>query len=65
MLGGLGGAVAEALGQHYPAPIEYIGMQDRYGASGSTPELFKAFHMTTGDIVAAVHRVLKRKRHAA
>ncbi|EKD79022.1 MAG: Transketolase, central region [uncultured bacterium] len=65
VLGGLGGAVAEALGQHYPAPIEYIGMQDRYGASGSTPELFKAFHMTTGDIVAAVHRVLKRKRHAA
>lgn len=65
VLGGLGGAVAEALGQHYPAPIEYIGMQDRYGQSGSAPELFKAFQMTADDIAAAVQRVLKRKRHAA
>lgn len=62
VLGGLGGAVAETLGQHYPAPIEYIGMQDVYGQSGTAEELFQVYHMTADDIVAAIQRVLKRKR---
>ncbi len=61
VIGGLGGAVAEALGQHYPAPIEFIGMQDRYGESGTADELFKVCQMTAADIVMAIHRVLKRK----
>lgn len=62
VLGGLGGAVAETLGQHYPAPIEYIGMQDCYGQSGTAEELLETYHMKAVDIMAAIHRVLKRKR---
>lgn len=62
VLGGLGGAVAETLGQHYPAPIEYIGMQDVYGQSGTAEELFKVYHLTADDIMVAIQRVLKRKR---
>lgn len=61
VIGGLGGAVAELLGQHYPAPMEFIGMQDRYGESGTAEELFKVCQMTAADIMAAVRRVLKRK----
>lgn len=62
VIGGLHGAVAETLGQHYPAPIEAIGMQDRYGESGTADELFTVCHMKQADIVEAVQRVLKRKR---
>lgn len=62
VIGGLHGAVAEALGKHYPAPIEAIGMQDRYGESGTADELLTICHMKQSDIVEAIHRVIKRKR---
>ncbi len=62
VIGGLGGAVAEALGKNFPAPIEFIGMQDCYGESGESDELMVKYHMKSVDIVAAIQRVLKRKR---
>lgn len=62
VIGGLGGAVAELLGRTHPAPIEFIGMQDRYGESGTADELLAKFHMKSVDIIEAVQRVLKRKR---
>jgi len=62
VIGGLGGAVSEALGQYYPVPIERIGMQDCYGESGTADELLAKFHMKAVDIIAAVHTVIKRKR---
>lgn len=62
VIGGLGGAVAEALGQYCPAPLEYVGMQDCYGESGTAEELLETYHMKAVDIIAAIHRVIKRKR---
>lgn len=66
VIGGLGGAVAEALAQHYPVPIEFIGMQDCYGESGTADELLVKFNMKAADIVAAARRLLKNpnKRRA-
>lgn len=64
VIGGLGGAVAELLGRTCPAPMEFIGMQDRYGESGTADELLTKFHMKTVDIIEAIHRVIKRKREA-
>jgi len=60
--GGLGGAVAECLAKHYPAPIEFIGMQDVYGESGKPAELIEKYGMGVGDIKKAVKKVLKRKK---
>lgn len=62
VIGGLGGAVAELLAKERPAPIEFIGMQDCYGESGEADELLTKYHMKNSDIVAAIQRVLKRKR---
>lgn len=59
--GGLGGAVAEALGSHYPVPIEFVGMPDSFGESGEPTELLKKYGMLATDIRAAVKRALKRK----
>lgn len=62
VIGGLGGAVAELLGKTVPTPMEFIGMQDHYGESGTADELLKKFGMKSADIIAAIQRVLKRKR---
>jgi len=59
--GGLGSAVAEVLSKNYPVPQEYIGMQDRFGESGSSDELIKAFGMGVDSIKEAVKKVISRK----
>jgi len=62
--GGLGGAVAEALAGSYPAPIEYVGLNDRFGESGEPAELAEHCGLSAGAIAAAARRVLARKvRH--
>lgn len=59
--GGLGSAVAEALSAHFPAPVEFIGVHDRFGESGEPDELIEHFGMGVKDIKAAAMRVIKRK----
>lgn len=58
--GGLGGAVAEFLAGKYPVPMEFIGMQDTYGESGTPEELIRHFGMDVPDIVRVAERVVKR-----
>lgn len=60
--GGLGGAVAELLGKTYPVPMELVGMPDSFGESGEPAQLLEKYKMDTPAIVAAVRRVLRRKR---
>jgi len=59
--GGLGGAVAEVLAKHAPAPIEFIGMQDVFGESGAPAALIEKYGMGVKDIKAAVKRAIRRK----
>ncbi len=40
-MGGCGSAVAEVLAEHYPVPIELIGMPNRFGESGEPVELHR------------------------
>ncbi len=60
--GGMGSRVAEILATQHPAPIEFIGVHDRFGQSGSPQELTEEYGMGVAAIVAAVRRVLARKR---
>jgi transketolase len=60
--GGLGGAVAEALGRHAPAPIEFVGVSDVFGQSGDPAVLAEAYGLGPGAIAEAAERVLRRKR---
>ena len=59
--GGLGGAVAEVLAKKFPAPIEFVGMQDTFGESGAPEELMNKYGMGVKDIKTAVKGVIKRK----
>lgn len=60
--GGLGSAVAEVVGGHMPVPLEFIGVQDRFGESGTPDELIEAFGLGVKSIKEAVNKAIQRKR---
>ncbi|MDP3661689.1 MAG: transketolase C-terminal domain-containing protein [bacterium] len=59
--GGMGSAVAELLAQKHPVPIEFIGIRDRFGQSGTPEELLEHYGMGVSHIKEAVHKVLVRR----
>ena len=59
--GGLGSAVAETLARRNPAPVEFVGVQDRFGKSGEFEELLGYFHLDAAAIVEAVKKAIARK----
>jgi len=60
--GGLGGAVAEVLSGSYPVPMEFVGMPDSFGESGTPGELLEKYGMSVKAIKEAVKSVLKKKQ---
>ncbi len=61
ILGGLGGAVAEVLGERCPVPMKRVGIRDLFGETGTTEYLFEKYHLLARDIVDAARSVLERK----
>ena len=61
VLGGLGSLVATTLAERHPVPIEYVGMRDRYGASGTWEQLLQYFNLTPAAIAAAARKAIARK----
>ena len=59
--GGMGSAVAECLAKYYPVPIEFIGVKNLFGQSGTPAELITHYNMDVSDIESAVKTVLMRK----
>jgi transketolase len=59
IIGGLGSAIAEVLGENYPIPMKRIGMKDRFGTSGDGIQLLEYFGLKAKNIVKAVHELLE------
>ena len=59
--GGLGGAIAELLGEEFPAHMKRIGMRDRFGESGDPNELLEHFGLDAKHIKQAAHEVMRRR----
>jgi len=59
--GGLGSAVAEALGENYPVPLKRVGVRDTFGESGKPQALLEKYGLTAADLVQAVQEILQRK----
>ncbi|HEY8911425.1 MAG TPA: transketolase family protein [Desulfosporosinus sp.] len=62
IIGGLGGAIAEVLGEKQPTPMVRVGLKDTFGESGRPQELLEKYGLTKGDLVKAVHEVLAKKQ---
>lgn len=60
VFGGMGSAVSEFLAENHPVPIEFVGVRDEFGQSGTPDELIKHFGLDAEGIMKAVKRVLKR-----
>ncbi len=61
VIGGLGSAVAETLGEHCPVPMQRIGAREKFGEVGSASYLRGVFGMNVEDVVAAAKDVIARK----
>jgi transketolase len=61
VVGGLASAVAEVVVKNAPAPMEFIGIQDRFGQSGTPAQLMEEYGMNSEHIVAAVEKAIGRK----
>jgi transketolase len=61
VIGGLGGAVAEHLTANTFAPLERVGVQDRFGESGQADEMLDVMQISAPYIAAAAKRAMARK----
>jgi len=61
IIGGLGGAVSEALAERYPTPIERVGIKDTFAETGPYFPLLDKYGLGVIDIVRAAHKAMRRK----
>lgn len=61
IIGGLGGAVSEAVCEEYPVKVVKIGVNDVFGMSGPAPELLKKYGLSTENIIATVKKAMQSK----
>lgn len=52
IIGGLGGAVAEVLGEHRPTRLKRVGIEDRFGESGPNDALLEKYGLSVDCMVA-------------
>jgi len=62
IIGGLGGAVAEVLGETVPVPLMRVGIPDVFGESGKPEELLEKYGLRASNIATAVRDAIGRKR---
>jgi len=60
--GGLGGAVSEYLSKVYPTIMEFIGIQNKFGESGTDKELMAHFGMDIASIKKKVKKAYDKKK---
>ena len=62
VLGGLGAAVAEYLGETYPIPVVRHGVNDEFGRSGKAPLVLDAYGINADGIAAKAKQAIAMKK---
>ena len=62
VVGGLGGAVCEALCELCPVPTLRVGVEDKYGRSGKVPALLEMYGLTKENIAAKAKAAIALKK---
>lgn len=62
IIGGLGSAIAEALIDAFPVPMERVGVPDTFTESGKPDDLLKKYGMTAEDIANAARLAVNHKK---
>jgi len=58
---GFGSAVAEVIVRNNPVPMEFVGMEDKFGESGQPYDLIERFGLKDVNIAQAARKAMKRK----
>lgn len=58
---GLGARVAQALARHAPAPVEFIGVENRYAESGTPDGLLDHYGLRAPQVAEAARKAIARK----
>ncbi|MBK6573354.1 MAG: transketolase family protein [Saprospiraceae bacterium] len=58
--GGLGDSVAQLLSMNFPAPQEYVAVNDSFGESGKPMELMEKYGLGVKDVLEKIRKVLSR-----
>lgn len=61
VIGGLGSAVADLLSEKLPTPVIKVGIQDRFGQTGTVDYLREQYGLTAENLIMQVHNILQRK----
>lgn len=61
IIGGLGSAVCEVVCENYPAKVFRLGVEDRFGMSGASSELYEYFGLTPKSIADKVENIFNNK----
>ena len=61
VVGGLGAAVSEVLGENLPTPISMVGIRDRFGQVGTVDYLAEVYGLTAAKVVEEVKKTVARK----
>lgn len=61
LIGGLASAVSEVIALNCPVPMEFIGINDRFGQSGTPAALLAEYGLTPDHLVTALKKVIARK----
>ena len=59
--GGLGDSVSQVLSREFPAPQEYVAVNDTFGESGTPAQLMEKYGLDAKNIISAVEKVIARK----
>lgn len=62
--GGMGSAIAEFLAENYVVPIDFVGVRNKFGQSGTSEELEKHYGIDTLSIIRKVQKSYKEKKLA-
>ena len=61
VIGGLGGAVCEALAESHPVPVRRVGVNDRFGESGPATDLLHKYGLDAEGIASQVRDFLRQR----
>jgi len=61
IIGGLGSSISQLLSREMPVPMEFVGVNDKFGESGTPEQLMTKYGIDTIDIVRAALKAVSRK----
>lgn len=61
VIGGLGSTIMKVVAENRPVPVEFVGIHDTFGESGTPDQLLEKYGMSTQHVVEAALKAIARK----